>query len=236
MSISTATIDLATFPDNRLDAAIAEKVSMIASALAGVEKALTEQANCERSAVLSAWRLGGYLVEKKRRLAHGEWLLWLETTSLSVRSAQDYMRLAGQIRSAAYLKSSIAETLRGLPKPRQEPAPPQDEPPGPPMIQVRSDHVEAAEKTIEEKDATIEQLTGTVDEHEERIALMTAGLSPDENAKIEKLNNDAALIRTLKGRVNELLAEVQTLKQEIRRLKRKITATDNRAAELEAAA
>ena len=233
MSGTTNNNELATLADYRLDAAIAEKVTMINSALAGRERALEELEGCEKSAVLSAWALGKYLNEKKRRLDHGEWLPWLETTSLSVRSAQDYMRLAGQIRSAAYLKSSIAETLRGLPKPRQEPAPSQDDPPGPAMVQVRADFVEAHEKGIEEKDKAIEELTSALDEREERIAIMTDGLSAEENASIEKLNNDAALIKTQKGRVNELMAEIQNVKREKTHWKRRALAAEKRVEELE---
>ena len=58
------------------------------------------------SAVGHAIRAGELLIEAKRQVAHGEWLLWLETNCpLSDREAQNYMRLARNPQRVADLPS-----------------------------------------------------------------------------------------------------------------------------------
>lgn len=50
----------------------------------------------QQSALLHVKRAGDLLNEVKERLAHGDWLLWLETNcpEISKRTAQGYMRIA----------------------------------------------------------------------------------------------------------------------------------------------
>ena len=111
---------LAKLDDHALDRAIGQDVQMLNAALRDRERHLEAVAGCEKSAVLTAWRLGGRLLERKKRLPHGEWLPWLRSVEIPERSARDYMRLATQIGSAADLGPSIRATLRALPKPEEE--------------------------------------------------------------------------------------------------------------------
>ena len=109
--------ELAELTDFELDRKIVESNQMIKSAIEGRDRAVVEVEQCEKSAVLSALRLGQFLIVKKGRLEHGRWLPWLESTGISSSSAADYMRIARQIASAGNLGSSIRETLRTLPAP-----------------------------------------------------------------------------------------------------------------------
>ena len=102
-------VNLAGLADDHLDSRIVNHISEI-------DKALESVGVSQRLAVGAAWKLGGCLNEKKRRLSHGKWDSWREESGIEERSAQDYMRLATQIRSAADLKQSIRETLKSLPK------------------------------------------------------------------------------------------------------------------------
>ena len=117
--------ELAALSDSDLDQKIGAKIQMIGSALEGRDRAIEgrdraveEVERCKKSAVLSAWRLGQFLIEKKSRLTHGGWLTWLDSCPrVSSSSAANYMRLARQISSAGNLGPSIRATLRALPAP-----------------------------------------------------------------------------------------------------------------------
>ena len=100
-----------------LDRKIADDVRMLDAALADRKQHLEAVTRCERSAVITAWRLGGRLIERKRPLGHGQWLPWLQRMGISERPAQVYMRLSREIRSASDLGPSIRATLHSLPKP-----------------------------------------------------------------------------------------------------------------------
>ena len=108
---------LAELTDFELDRKIVESNQMIKSALEGRDRAVDMIKACEKSAVMSAWRLGQSLIEKKTRLTHGSWLPWLNSCGISPSSASDYTRMARQIASAGNLGSSIRETLLTLPAP-----------------------------------------------------------------------------------------------------------------------
>ena len=98
--------ELAALSDSDLDQKIGAKIQMIGSALEGRDRAVEEVERCKKSAVLSAWRLGQFLIEKKSRLTHGGWLTWLDSCPrVSSSSAANYMRLARQIASAGNLGS-----------------------------------------------------------------------------------------------------------------------------------
>ena len=56
---------LNTLVDSELDRKIRDRAKMISVALADCDRALEMVKMCERSAVLSAWRLGQFLIEKK---------------------------------------------------------------------------------------------------------------------------------------------------------------------------
>ena len=78
--------ELAALSDSDLDQKIGAKIQMIGSALEGRDRAIEgrdraveEVERCKKSAVLSAWRLGQFLIEKKSRLTHGGWLTWLDS-------------------------------------------------------------------------------------------------------------------------------------------------------------
>ena len=116
---------LSRLPDAELDRLIGDDCRAIDTALRDRERALEAVAGCEKSAVISAFRLGGRLQEKKLRLNHGEWRPYLEQIGLGERTASSYIRLARQIGSASDLGSSIRATLAALPKrPKEEEEPP----------------------------------------------------------------------------------------------------------------
>ena len=102
-----------TLADVDLDEKIADRILMIESALAARDDALKAVTKCEKSALVSAWRLGQFLTEKKRRLGHGQWLPWLSTVALGERQARRYLRLA-EIGLESDLDDSITKTLERL--------------------------------------------------------------------------------------------------------------------------
>ena len=102
-----------TLADVVLDREIRDRITMIDRALAARDDALKAVTKCERSAVISAWRLGQFLIEKKRRLGHGQWLSWVSTVGLGERQARRYLRLA-QIGFESDLDVSITATIDRL--------------------------------------------------------------------------------------------------------------------------
>ena len=55
----------ATFADRELDRRISDGAEMIRSALRDHDRAVAQQRQCQKSAVLTAWNLGRLLNEKK---------------------------------------------------------------------------------------------------------------------------------------------------------------------------
>ena len=102
-----------TLADIELDRNISDRLLMINRALAAHDDALKAVTKCEKSAVISGWRLGQFLIEKKRRLGHGQWLPWLSTVGLGERQARRYLRLA-EIGLESDLDDSITKTLDRL--------------------------------------------------------------------------------------------------------------------------
>lgn len=188
--------------DIELDRAIADDVRAINAALADRQKHLEAVAGCEKSAVISAWRLGGRLLEKKKRLPHGGWLPWLESAGIGERSAQDYMRLATKIRSAADLGPSIRETLRALPKPSPTPAKRAPEAQASDVstdTQPDSDPnpIAALEASLDAERATNEGLA-------EKLAIVEAQLDPGQ---LDQLDGLRAQIATYKSQVNSWMSK-----------------------------
>ena len=116
-------LDPATLADRELDRRISDGAEKIRGALVGYERAIGEQRKCQKSAVLSAWSVGGLLIEKKARLDHGCFGPWLLTIGISTSSAADYMKIAAHISDAGNLKSSISQTLKMLAPPPAAPRP-----------------------------------------------------------------------------------------------------------------
>ena len=239
--------ELAALSDSDLDQKIGKKIQMIGNALAGRDRAVEEVEKCKKSAVLSAWRLGQFLIEKKSRLAHGEWLPWLYSLPrVSHSSASDYMRLARQIASAGNLGSSIRATLRALP------APATAKPKSKPTLAVRIvDPATAKPKTIAvkivepapvwptERDsaAMIEGLENELyaerernEALEERMSIMEEAIDPKSRKAVDKLNNQAELIRTLKASSADWQSKAGAARKEITMLKRKIKTFEKEAA------
>ena len=102
-----------TLADVELDKKIADRIRMIESACAARDDALKAVTECEKSAVINGWRLGKFLIEKKRRLGHGQWLPWLSTVGLGERQARRYLRLA-EIGLESDLDVSITATIDRL--------------------------------------------------------------------------------------------------------------------------
>ena len=205
---------LGTLADIELDRKIRDRAKMISVALADRDRALDQVKMCERSAVLSAWRLGQLLIEKKDRLTHGKWLPWLVSSGITSTTATDYMRLASQIASAGDLKSSIRASLRAVAAPSATPKPK--------LV------IEPAEPAPVEPDnaAVIEDLETELSDAQERVAIMEEAVDPKSRKAIDKLNNQAELIKTLKASVADWQSKASAARKENASLKRKIKALE----------
>ena len=201
---------LGTLADSDLNQKIADRIRMIKSALADRERALDMVKKCEKSAVLSGWRLGQFLTEKKSRLEHGRWLPWLESTGISSSSAADYMRLGREISSAGNLGASIRATIRAL------------SPPAPAVV-------EPGPADLPEPDsaAVIAKLEADLYDAQERTAIVEEAVDPKSRKAIDKLNNQAELIRTLKASVAKWQSKHADARRENGALKRRIRALEN---------
>ena len=256
--------ELAELTDFELDRKIVESNQMIKSAIEGRDRAVDMIKACEKSAVLSAWRLGKSLIEKKTRLTHGSWLPWLDSCGISPSSASDYTRIARQIASAGDLGSSIRETLLTLPapatakpkskptlavrivepttaKPKSKPTlavrivePATAKPKSKPTLAVRIVEPEPVWPTALDSAAMIEGLEKELyDEREknetleERTAIMEEAVDPKSRKAIDKLNNQAELIRTLKASVAKWQSKHADARRENGALKRRIRALEN---------
>ena len=231
-------IALAALSDTALDRKIGKKNHMINSALADRARAADMIEKCEKSAVLSAWRLGQFLIEKKARLTHGAWLPWLDMSGISSSSAANCMLLARQISSAGNLGPSIRATLRALPEPTT--ATPKSAPTTavkidspatatPKSVAVKVDSPEPVWPTSSDSVAMIAGLEKELyDEREknetleERIALMTETADPKAQKTVDTINNQRELIKTLKAGVAEWQGKASAARKEILALKRKI--------------
>ena len=211
-----------TLADADLDQKIRGQIKMIDGAIVARDRAITDRGRaaktiteCEKSAVLSAWRAGHFLIEKKTRLDHGQWLPWLEITGISSSRVADYMKLARQISCAGNLKSSIRATLRTLP------APPTAKPKSKPALAVVEPEPVEVDQT-----GTIETLEAELYDAQERVAIMEEAVDPKSRKAIDKLNNQAELIRTLKASVANWQSRASAARKENTSLKRKIKALE----------
>ena len=176
------TLDAAALADRDLDRLISDGAEKIRGALVGYERAITEQRKCQKSAVLSAWRVGGLLIEKKSRLAHGEFLPWLTATGISSSSSANYMKIAAQISDAGNLRPSISQTLKALEPPpeklpvRQPPAAPRPAAvqPAEKLPAPRPAAVQPAEKLPAPRPAAVQPAAGRgrIEELEEKILVL----------------------------------------------------------------
>ena len=166
---------------------------MVCTAIRDHDRAVIQQRQCQKSAVFSAWRLGGLLIEKKLRLGHGEFGPWLLTTGISTSSAADYMSLARQISDAGNLKSSIAATLRALAPPPAAPRPA-----GPPPAAPRPAAVQPAEKLPAARPAAVQPAPrDRIEELEQKISILEGELVEERN-----------LVGELRKRIQEFEATV----------------------------
>ena len=211
---------LAALSDFNLDRKIGEQNHMINSALADRARAADMIEKCEKSAVLSAWRLGQFLIEKKGRLTHGAWLPWLDSSGISSSSAANCMLLARQISSAGNLGPSIRATLRALPAASTTPKS------KPPAV-VEPEPVEPPEPFSA---AVIEKLEADLYDAVERVAIMEESTDPQSRKAIDKLNNQAELIKTLKASVAQWQSKHAEAQRTIKALKRHIRELGKEAA------
>ena len=193
--------------DVELDRVIGEDVNAIHAALADRQKHLEAAAGCEKSAVLTAWQLGGRLREKKKRLSHGAWLPWLKAAGIGERSARDYLRLAREIGSAADLRASVRETLASLPAPTPTKRAPKkavaDIPSGSTPVS-KPDPFVAVEASLDAERARNEGLI-------EKLAIVSAQLDPEQ---LDQLDGLRAQISTLKSQINECISKCGELQRD----------------------
>ena len=233
---------LAALSDFALDRKIGEQNHMINSALADRARAADMIEKCEKSAVLSAWQLGQSLIEKKGRLAHGEWLPWLASSGISSSSASNYVRMAQQISSAGNLKSSIRATLELLPvrtaKPKSAPKlvavkifKPTTGAPKKVNIKVTAPDlgIEPGAETISALEKELYGEREKVADLEERNAIMTETADPEAQKTADTINNQRQLIKTLKASVSEWQGKASAARKEITMLKRRIKGLENPA-------
>ena len=234
---------LGTLADIELDRKIRDRAKMISVALADCDRALEMVKMCERSAILSAWRLGQLLIEKKDRLAHGSWLPWLDSCGISPSSASDYTRIARQIASAGNLGSSIRATLRALPEPTT--ATPKSVPVIVPVAVKVVKPTTATPKAVAVKivkpDLGIEPDAETISalekelygerekvaDLEERNSIMEEAADPEIRATADTINNQRELIKTLKASVAKWQSKHADARRENGALKRRIRALEN---------
>ena len=239
---------LAELSEPALDQKINDKIQMIGSALKGHARAIAEVEKCEKSAVRSAWRLGGFLVEKKRRLEHGEWLPWLASLPhVSATSATNYMRIANQIDSAADLGLSIRATLRALPEPAtatpkvvpvfipvEVDSPAVAKPKSPTTTAVKIVEPDlGVEPNAETISALEKELYGEREKTadlEERIAIILESADPKAQEIADTINNQRALIKTLKASVSEWQSKASAARKENGALKRRIKSLEKEIA------
>ena len=234
--------ELAELTDFELDRKIVASNQMIESAIAGHDRAIAEVEKCDKSAVLSAWRLGQFLIEKKSRLGHGKWLPWLDSCGISPSSASDYTRIASQIASAGNLKPSIRETLRTLPAPAATPKsvpvlvavkvvkPATATPTFLAVKVVKPDlGIEPGAETIRALEKELYGEREKVADLEERNSIMEEAADPEIRATADKINNQRELIKTLKAAVAEWQGKASAARKEITVLKRKIAGLEKEA-------
>ena len=209
---------LAALSDFNLERKIRDRLQMINRALAARDDALKAVTNCEKSAVLSAWRLGQHLAEKKLRLGHGNWLPWLKTVGLGERQAQRYLRLAG-IRHESNLDGSITKTLARLDH--------QDA-----QLQKAALREPDQARLVQEMRAELDQLRDKNDKLAEREAIMFESATPEVRAKIDKYFAQAEQIRELRAARDGHMTEHAQLMREKRALKLRKRSLDKQIAEL----
>ena len=92
------------------------------------------------------------------------------------------------------------------------------------------------EKTIQELRQENEHLTGEAEGLKERLAIVELGASPESKECIDRLSNDAALIRTLKSQVNEWQSKCNEKSRLLKNARDKIRRLEKAKGLLEAAA
>lgn len=198
--------------DADLDQKIRGQITMI-------DRAVVEVKKCKKSAVISAWRAGQFLIEKKARIGHGNWGPWLEKIGISPSSAKNYMRIANQIASTVDLESSISKTLGKLT------APPTANPKSKPKLRPVLAVVEPVEPEADSSAAVIKTLESQLNESQERISIMEESADPKSREVINKINNQRALIQTLKSSVADWQSKCADARREntvLKRRKRKL--------------
>ena len=136
------------------------------------------------------------------------------------------MKLAREISSAGNLGLSIRETLETLrrlpapstakPKSKQKSKSKSKQKSNPALAQVEPDNA-----------AVIEDLETELYDAQERVAIMEEAVDPKSRKAIDKINNQAALIRTLKASVAKWQSKHADARRENGALKRRIRALEN---------
>lgn len=151
----------------------AERLEYLAAA---VEQDMAALDGIGRTALVTAHRLGGLLIEAKELVKYGEWLDWLAARGVKARTATNYMRIHREFRSAPGADLGIKEAVAMLTKP---------------MLQETEKLHEFASaddsdgRTKEEKetdDAIADIMTGAVSPDATQATIQTAdGEMPDDS-------------------------------------------------------
>ena len=186
----------------------------------------------ERHTVETAWELGGLLLEIKAETKgrpRGTFGDLLRMAGIGERSAQDYMKLATETRSAAGLKGSIRETLESLRKPATE-QPEAPTPPARPDATREPGHLKAAEPPAQAHEANgkteqaLDQAQATrtrVEELEEALAEEARErIAAEQEADTQRKAKEAAMAASTSAqsagtRVAGALNEAKGVKHEL---------------------
>lgn len=167
-----------------------------------------------------AFEIGKRLIEAKAQLRHGEWLPWLrDKVDISERSAQEFMRLAKELKSAEFADLGTSKALELLALPASE----------------RSDFVaekhtvDGVEKSVSEM--TAKELKRAIEERDEANRCMEAMKARAEVAEQsrEKMEQDMRQLQELNRRAKETVelknealvkaeGDVRTLKAQVEEL------------------
>ena len=120
---------------------------------------------------------------------------------------------------------TVDAALKSLPKP--EPKTAAVKPAADPIVHSALDQEQSDDALAAKLESELHDKEGEIEGLRERIAIMEESADPDLRAAMQKINNQAEIIRTLKSQVGSWQAKCGDLQREKRSLKRKLKALEN---------